>query len=92
LGRRKRLSFKTLGFTRERPEDLLAAFLKLARSEEVRDHVLTTFGTKYVIDWTIVGPSESGMVRTVWFMERNTAVPRLVTPYPASREEHHEGA
>jgi hypothetical protein len=87
VGKSKADYFKSLGFSGDRPEELLAAFLNLARSEEVKDHILTPFGTKYVIDGRIQGSRSSAVVRTVWFIERNTAPPRLVTAYPAPAEE-----
>jgi hypothetical protein len=86
VGRTKAEFFQALGFTRDRPAELLAALLKLARSAEVVDQALTPFGIKYVIDGRITGPKGSAAVRTVWFIERKRAAPRLVTAYPAPSE------
>jgi hypothetical protein len=86
VGKYKARFFRKLGFHRDRPEMLLAELLKLARSAEVVDHVTTPLGKKYVMDGTLTGPVASAMVRTVWIIERNTAMPRLVTAYPAPAE------
>lgn len=55
----------------------------------------TAFGTKYIIDGRIAGPSGARAgVRTVWITETDLA-PRLVTAYPTGaieREGDDEGA
>lgn len=65
---------------------MLASLLRVGRENDVVDQVLTSFGTKYVIDGTISGPSASAPLRTIWFIERKSAVPRLVTAYRGSSE------
>lgn len=86
VGGAKAAFFAKLGFSHERPEELLASLLSVGRENDVVDQVLTPFGTKYVIDGSITGPSASAPLRTVWFIERRSVVPRLVTAYRGSSE------
>ncbi len=84
VGRTKAQFFRGLGFDARRPEELLAGLLGIARDEEVLEQGATAFGTKYVIDGVLEGPAgASERVRTIWILERESAVPRLVTAYPA---------
>lgn len=84
VGKTKAQFFRGLGSDTGRPEELLAALLRIAREEAVVEQEATAFGTKYVIDGALEGPAEaSARVRTVWIVERESAVPRLVTAYPA---------
>jgi hypothetical protein len=90
VGKTKARFSQALGFHASRPEALLAGLLRIAREGEVLEHQVTVFGTKYVVDGTLEGPSGvSAPVRTIWILERESVSPRLVTAYPGpiSREE-----
>ncbi|MGH7575004.1 MAG: DUF6883 domain-containing protein [Longimicrobiales bacterium] len=89
-GRDKRRVFRQLGFDDDRWLDLLRELSRAGRDGEVVKQVSTIYGTKYVIDAAIAGPRATGLVRTVWMLERGHAAPRLVTAYPLG--EPNEGA
>lgn len=91
VGKAKARFFQRLGFHVSRPEELLAGLLRLAREGEVLDQEATVFGTKYVVDGTLEGPSGvSAPVRTIWILERESVAPRLVTAYPGPRSRVEE--
>jgi hypothetical protein len=83
VGRTKAVFFKGLGIA---PDELISELLRIARSEEVVDRTVTSFGIKYVVDGRIEGKRGSALVRTVWVAENEEAAPRLVTAYPAPSE------
>lgn len=88
IGQAKARFFRGLGFREDRPLELRAALLEIARAGRVTDEVETPFGTKYVVEGELKGPGNaSGRVRTVWITERGRKAPRLVTAYPHERTE-----
>ena len=82
-GKFKAKFFSKLGFD-ERNIDLFEkSLLKIAKSEEIIDEIVTPFGIKYILEGKIhsrVGKSVK--VRTVWIIERGQNRPRFVTVYP----------
>jgi hypothetical protein len=85
IGKVKAKFFKGLGFVPELPGELVWALLDVARSHEVVDQVVTSFGTKYVVDGVVRGRTDSAQVRTVWLVETGGLEPRLVTAYPVPK-------
>ena len=83
VGRFKAPFFLALGYSPEdwpRLEaDLRSQHLPKAATAEAR----TSYGQKYAIRATLVGPSgNSADVLSVWFVRRGEEFPRFVTAYP----------
>ncbi|MGH7964231.1 MAG: DUF6883 domain-containing protein [Candidatus Binatia bacterium] len=84
VGRAKAGFWRTLGFDEMNLNVLEQALVSLARSEEVKEVVLSPYGVKYVIEGVMQTPAGSIIqVRTVWIIETNQDRPRFVTAYPA---------
>jgi hypothetical protein len=86
VGKAKAAFFKGLGFTPERPLELVWALQQLGRSGSVVDQEENRFGTKFVVEGILSGSLGSARVSSVWFAATPSASPRLVTAYP-SREQ-----
>jgi hypothetical protein len=75
--------FEGLGFRRKVWKTLAAAFLALARHEEVARSLKSPHGKKYVIIGRIESPSgKSPIVKTIWIVDNGVEEGRLVTAYP----------
>jgi hypothetical protein len=82
-GRGKARFFATLGFTSADAtsfDTALRALVNVAEAAAAQD---TDYGTKYIVDGELRGPSGAATVRTIWISERGSEVPRFVTAYPA---------
>jgi hypothetical protein len=82
-GRHKALLFSRLGFSEQDWRSLSHALLCHAASREVSEIKASPYGTRYILDGPLETPS--GIViemRTVWFIETDNDIPRLVTAYP----------
>jgi len=61
---------------------LAEALLHRAAEHEVAGSNVTAFGTRYVIEGALQTPSgREPNVRVVWFVDRDSDTPRLVTAY-----------
>ena len=75
--------FQALGFTSQRWEILAAALQSLAQAVTPVTTTESPYGQKYVIDGEIDTPSgRRARVRSVWIVDRDGDIPRLVTAYP----------
>jgi hypothetical protein len=85
-GRGKARFFAAFGFSTSRWQ-LLADALRLHAAENrVAETAETAFGVRYVVEGILHAPDgRTPTVRTVWFVDRDGEVPRLVTAYPAKR-------
>ncbi len=82
-GRDKAIFFMSFGFIPEKPEQLENALLQQALSQEVVKSVPNVFGVRYVLEGQLETPDgRSPLVRSVWFIEKDDEIPRLVTAYP----------
>ena len=81
-GGSKAIWFHSLGYHRDKWQDLADDLLAIAHNCTTFDTEITRFGVKYKALGT-VGRSEHrpGVVLTVWIVEDNDP-PRLVTAYP----------
>lgn len=86
IGRMKARFFSSLGFGQDDPAALGKALESLAVEGDVVDQVSSVYGAKYVLDGVLRGPEAVASVRSVWIVEAEGAVPRLVTAYPAPVE------
>jgi hypothetical protein len=85
VGRSKAVFFRALGFYEANVDELEHGLLAIAQSEDVKEVVTTTHGTKYVIDGPLQTPDgRLVQVRTVWIIDKGQDRPRFVTAYPAS--------
>ncbi len=63
--------------------ELGTALARIALLEEVTNRIETSFGTKYIIDGILTGPSgREASIRTIWIVERNGDTARFITAYP----------
>ena len=80
---RKAAFFEVLGFNRSDWQTLAQVLRKLAATGNASHSLASGHGTKYVLDGTINTPAgRTGVVRTIWIVDRELDAPRLVTAYP----------
>ncbi|MCK5329682.1 MAG: hypothetical protein KAR36_13855 [Candidatus Latescibacteria bacterium] len=83
VGRWKARFFRALGFDETNADMLKQSLIALAHSEEIKDVVLSEYGTKYIIEGSLQTPAGIRVqVRTVWIIEAEQDHPRFVTAYP----------
>jgi hypothetical protein len=83
VGRWKAKVFRTAGFDETKVGMLEQGLISIARSEEVKNVVTSTHGTKYVIEGLLETPTGTAVrVRTIWIMDADGQRPRFVTAYP----------
>jgi len=83
VGKAKAKYFRSLGYTEENVDQLAKALLMIAKSEGVRQEVVSRYGTKYIIDGDIVTPiGTTARLRSIWVVESHDDRPRFVTAYP----------
>jgi hypothetical protein len=87
-GRWKARGFAELAFCASSSDGLAGELRRVAGSGEVRERMLTIYGSKYVVDGFIRGPAGSGLVRTIWLLERHSSAPRLITAYLLECRRH----
>jgi hypothetical protein len=88
VGRGKAIFFMQFGFVVEEWEKVAEALLAHAADHEIIKTELSPFGTRYVIEGEIETPSErTPMIRAVWFIEKDSDIPRFVTAYPLKEAE-----
>ncbi len=79
--------FVAVGFSHDRPKDLVAALRRVARKGMLRDETATRYGTKYIVDGWFVAPIGRVVIRTVWIVPEGSLVPEFVTAFPHSLAE-----
>jgi hypothetical protein len=86
-GKSKAAFFARFGFTVQRWEELAAALERHARENPVAMSEVTAFGTRYVVDGTLVAPDGAALnVRSVWFISHEKGAPRFATAHPLKRK------
>ena len=82
-GRGKAAFFRHFGFRPEAWDVLAGALRRHAAEHEVAREEPSPFGTRYVVEGIMETPSgRTPRVRSVWFIDEEDGVPRLVTAYP----------
>jgi hypothetical protein len=82
-GQHKAAVFQQFGFRDTNWRVLARALRNHAFRHEVSDTKESPYGVRYAIDGLIDTPSTRSLnVRTVWIVETNTIIPRLITAYP----------
>ena len=85
-GRHKATFFLAFGFSADAWQVLAAALRKHAADYEVAKVENSPFGTRYVVEGALEAPDgRTPTIRSVWFIETDEPVPRLVTAYPLER-------
>ncbi len=75
--------YAIVGYTNQNTELLRAALIKLILSSEVTKTIDTQFGKRYVVEgWLDCPTGKSYPLRTVWFIDTDATIPKLVTAYP----------
>lgn len=83
VGRFKAVFFLALGYSPEDWHRLEADLRSQHLSKEATSEEHTSYGQKYAIHATLVGPSGgSADVVSVWFVRPGEEFPRFVTAYP----------
>jgi hypothetical protein len=82
-GRAKAEFFMRFGFLAEHWEILADALKSHAAEHEIKKEEASAFGMRYIIEGELNAPDgRKPMVRVVWFIEKETKLPRLATAYP----------
>lgn len=85
-GRGKAKFFSAFGFQISAWEELANALQQHARESDIALSEDTQFGTRYVIEGSLVAPNGRQLqVRAVWFIDAGSQAPRFVTAYPLKR-------
>ena len=62
---------------------LRSELLRIADTCEVVETTVTRYGTSYVVDGEVRNlAGGAAPLRTVWFVDREGSIPRLITAYP----------
>lgn len=78
--------FTSVGFTTARWRYFAAILIQHAAENDVAYTEQTGYGVKYIIEGTISTPNgRNPQIRSVWIVEHDKQVPRLVTAYPLKR-------
>lgn len=74
-----RVFANALGFTAENADELRAALLRAAASDDAQPAAADQFGDRYVLEFEIEGPRGAGIVRSTWIVRRGESAPRLTS-------------
>lgn len=83
VGKFKARFFRKIGFRENNVSLLRKNLLRLAGSKEIKESILSEYGTKYILEGIIKTPrNKTVSIRTVWIIETDETKPRFVTAYP----------
>ena len=83
VGRSKARFLNGAGFDATNVNILERELIAIAQLEEVREVTSSAYGTKYVVDGSVLSPNGRLIqLRTVWMIDRGLSEPRFVTGYP----------
>ncbi len=86
MGRSKAAFFGKHGFGLKQWRILAQALRRHAADNVVAESEETRFGTRYVVDGAPVAPDGAALnVRSVWFINSGSRIPRFVTAHPLKR-------
>ncbi len=87
-GQHKVAFFLHFGFSAEQWEVLASALVRHAAEHEVTSTRSTPFGTSYAVEGVLRTPEgRESLVRSVWFIQEGTDVPRLTSAYPLKKRK-----
>jgi hypothetical protein len=78
-GHKSRVFASAVGLTAEHAELLREKVLQAAIDHEAVETGRDEYGTHYVVDFELKGPSRSAMVRSCWLVEHAVEAPRLTS-------------
>ena len=85
-GKSKAAFFSKHGFATRSWQVLARALRAHAIENEVSHVEETAYGTRYVVDGALAAPDGTALnVRSVWFINHGSAIPRFATAHPLSR-------
>lgn len=86
VGRSKAIFFLRFGFTLDKWEIMAQAFIAHISDHDLTGVEITEDGQRYIVDGILHTPDgRNPFVRSIWFLETGTAVPRFVTSYPVKK-------
>jgi len=75
--------FNKFGFKKSAPVTLKEALLAHIRENDFTSVNRTRFGVSYIVDGQIMTPIRRNVqIRSIWFIETGTKIPKLTTAYP----------
>jgi hypothetical protein len=72
---------RLLGLERKDANLLIAALRNAAGTGDAALGAADRYGQRYVIDFTMTGPTDRAIVRSAWIVRTGETLPRLVTCY-----------
>ncbi|MCP4417782.1 MAG: hypothetical protein GY805_14250 [Chloroflexi bacterium] len=86
-GRSKAIFFLRFGYSPSNWTTLATALKEHALQHPVASIEESPFGKRYIIEGSIKAPDgRTPLIRTIWFIEDETEIPRLITAYPLRRQ------
>ncbi len=75
--------FGNYGFNLTNEDDFVRSLKSIVQQNEVHEEIRNKFGTKYIIYGRLRTPDDRNPeVTTIWIIENNANIPKLVTAYP----------
>lgn len=68
-----------LGFTAENAAELRAALLTAAATVDAQVGASDQFGTRYMLEFEIIGTRGAGTIKSTWIVRRGEMTPRLTS-------------
>jgi len=69
------------GLTSQHAEFLRAQLLEAAREGDAVLSPSIGYGNRYVVEWSVEGPTGSALARTAWIVRQGEDFPRFVSAY-----------
>lgn len=82
--------FRRIGFDESTRGEFSLELRRMPIDGVLTEIIDSPYGTKYVVEGTLLGPLGGGMVRSVWQVNRGFTIPRLIAAYPIDVEEAHD--
>lgn len=76
-----RLFAETVGISLDDAELLIEALRKAATEGEAVSGRSDQYGHRYLVDFELIGPTGTAIVRSAWIVRKSENAPRLVTCY-----------
>ena len=76
--------YEIVGFTKNNADELRVALLDHAKTNEVVKWTPTEHGVRFVVEGQMFCPNGKRYpIRSVWFIDNDQVIPKLVTAYPS---------
>jgi hypothetical protein len=76
-----RVFVRVLGITLQHAQDLQLALLTAVREQDAVVGELDQFGQRYILDFSMRGPTGIGLIRSTWIVRPVEDFPRFVSCY-----------